>query len=174
MKIALSTDTSCTISPMLARELSIFVFPLNVIIDGEEFLDGVSINQNELCQAMRAGRIIKTSTPPPSQITDYFRDIFAQGYERIIHFTISSKLSSMNQLFNDISQSNFDGKVIVIDAYSVCSVMLSHVLYAYDELQAGHDIETIVAGVEKRKNAGFISFVPENLTALKNGGRISR
>ena len=173
MKIAISTDTSCTISRELAEKLSINVFPLNVIIDGEEYLDGVTINQDELCKAMRGGRIIKTSTPPPSQIIDYFQKLFQEGYDQIIHFCISSKLSSMSQLFSDISKSDFDNKVIVIDSYSVCSNMLSHVLYAYDELQKGHDIETIVEGIEKRKKAGFISFVPENLTALKNGGRIS-
>lgn len=173
MKIALSTDTSCTISKELARKLSIHVFPLNVIIDGEEYLDGVSINQDELCKAMRDGRIIKTSTPPPSQITEYFEKIFDEGYDRVIHFTISSKLSSMNQLFKDMSRDHFDNKIVVIDAYSVCSYMLSHVLYAYDELSLNHDLDTIVEGIEKRKNNGLISFVPENLTALKNGGRIS-
>ena len=59
MKVALSTDTSCTISKELASKLNIFVFPLNVIINGEEFLDGVTINQSELCEAMRGGKNIK-------------------------------------------------------------------------------------------------------------------
>ena len=34
-------------------------------------------------------------------------------------------------------------------------------------------IEEIVNKVTARKNDDFICFVPENLTALKNGGRIS-
>lgn len=173
MKIALSTDTSCTISPSLAKKLNIFVFPLNVIVNGEEFLDGVSINQDDLKIAMRGNKIIKTSTPPPNDIIKYFEDIFAQGYETIIHFTISSKLSSMNTLFNQISHDNFNDKVIVIDSYSVCSLMLSHVLYAYDELQKGSDPLTIKENFEKRKLDNYVCFIPENLTALKNGGRIS-
>ena len=48
MKIAISTDTSCTISKALAEKLNIKVFPLNVIVNGEEFLDGISINQEKL------------------------------------------------------------------------------------------------------------------------------
>ena len=130
MKVALSTDTSCTISKELASKLNIFVFPLNVIINGVEFLDGVTIYQAELCEAMRGGKNIKTSTPPPSSVIEYFNDIFSQGYDYVVHFTISSKLSSMNQLFNNISNSEFDGKVIVIDGYSVSASMLSHVLAA--------------------------------------------
>ena len=51
--------------------------------------------------------------------------------------------------------------------------MLSHVMYAYEESKKGTAIEDIVKGVEERKNVPFIFFIPENLTALKNGGRIS-
>jgi fatty acid-binding protein DegV len=37
----------------------------------------------------------------------------------------------------------------------------------------GKSIEDIVKSVEDRKNKDFVVFIPENLTALKNGGRIS-
>ena len=47
MKIAVSTDTSSAINLSLAQKLGIYVFPLNVIVAGEEFLDGVSINQEQ-------------------------------------------------------------------------------------------------------------------------------
>lgn len=174
MKIALSTDTSCTISKELAKELNIFVFPLNVIVDGEEFLDGVTIDQTQLCSDMRGNKNIKTSTPPPSSVIEYFNEIFAQGYDYVVHFTISSKLSSMNQLFNNISNSEFEGKIIVIDGYSVASHMLSHVLYTHDELSKGRDINEIQKLIDERNNSGCICcFIPESLTALKNGGRIS-
>ena len=173
MKIAISTDTSSTIDLELAKKLGIKVFPLNVIINGEEFLDGVSINQEKLCEEMRAGKVIKTSTPPPMDVISYFENIFKDGYDRVIHFTISSKLSSMNNLFNNISNDYFEGKVCVIDSYSLSVVMLSQVLLAYEEVQKGTAIEEIVNKIEERKYDSFISFVPENLTALKNGGRIS-
>ena len=51
-------------------------FPLNVIIDGEEYLDGVTINQDELKEAMRANKNIKTSTPPMGKVVEYFEDLF--------------------------------------------------------------------------------------------------
>ena len=174
MKVALSTDTSCTISKELASKLNIFVFPLNVIVNGEEFLDGVTIDQKQLCEDMRGNKNIKTSTPPPSSVIVYFNDIFSQGYDYVVHFTISSKLSSMNQLFNNISNSEFDGKVIVIDGYSVSASMLSHVLAAYDALNNGVSIHDIQKLTDERNNDNCVlTFIPENLTALKNGGRIS-
>lgn len=173
MKIALSTDTSCSISKELAKKYDINVFPLNVIVDGNEYLDGVTINQEELKVAMRANKNIKTSTPPPGDIINYFNEIFEKGYDRVIHFTISSKLSSMNSLFNNVSRDYFDNKIIVIDSYSLSTVMLSHVLYAHELINKGVDPEEIRNIIDERKIDNKLIFVPENLNALKNGGRIS-
>ena len=173
MKYLVSTDTSCQINNEMLKKYDISIFPLNVIIDGEEFLDGVSINQDQLKDAMRSGKNIKTSTPPLGLIIEYFEELFKKGYEHIIHFTISSKLSSMFSLFKTVAEQNFPGKITVIDAYSVSIPMLSYVLYAYDQVQAGVEPAEIAKNVEAVKDNFKLVFIPENLTALKNGGRVS-
>ena len=48
MKILISADTSCVINYGVLKKNNVSVFPLNVIIDEEEFLDGVTIDQNKL------------------------------------------------------------------------------------------------------------------------------
>lgn len=172
MKILISTDSSCLISKDTFKRYDISVFPLNVLIDGKEYLDGVSIEQKELYELMKENKIIKTSTPPMGVVIEYFEQLFLKGYDKIIHFTISSKLSSMYSLFKTVSAS-FDDRLIIIDSYSVSSAMLSLVLYFNDELSLGNSIEEILEKIEDRKNRNTIFFIPENLTALKNGGRIS-
>ena len=47
MNILISTDSSCLINKETFKNYNISVFPLNVLIDGIEYLDGVSINQDE-------------------------------------------------------------------------------------------------------------------------------
>lgn len=174
MKVLISTDSSCLINQEVFKKYDINVFPLNVIIDGEEYLDGVTINQEQLALAMRSKKIIKTSTPPLGEVIDYFEKLFAKGYDHIIHFTISSKLSSMYSLFDTVAKQNFEGKVTVIDSYSASAPMLAEVFHAYDELQKGTAIDEIVKIIDQRKiiNLPFM-FIPENLNSLKNGGRIS-
>ena len=174
MKILISTDTSCVVNyDILKKYEDISVFPLNVIIDGEEYLDGDATMQTKLKDAMRGGSDIKTSTPPLGIITEYFENLFAKGYDHIIHFTISSKLSSMYELFCNVANQNFAGKLTIIDAYSISTIMLSHVFYAYEEAGKGTALEEIVENTKKRILNNPIIFVPENLTALKNGGRLS-
>lgn len=173
MRVLVSTDTSCLVRQGQLKDTEISVFPLNVIIDGEEFLDGVTINQDQLKEAMRAGKNIKTSTPPLGDIMEYFEKLFNEGYDHIIHFTISSKLSSMYDLFCNVAKQNFEGKVTVIDGYAVSAVQLWQVFYAYEQVKLGTPVEEITAFLETKKTDNYIVFVPENLQALKNGGRIS-
>ena len=106
MKILVSTDTSCVINYEILKKNNVSIFPLNVIIDGEEYLDGVTINQDSLLKAMKENKEIKTSTPPLGMVIEYFEGLFEQGYDKIIHFTISSKLSSMNDLFKTVSKNS--------------------------------------------------------------------
>ena len=174
MKVLISTDSSCLINNDILVKNGINCYPLNVIIDGQEFIDGITINQETLTNEMRANKAVKTSTPPMGEVIAHFDKLFKEGYDQIIHFTISSKLSSMYSLFTTVSESCFDGRIKVIDSYSVSSLMLSHVLFAKDELDKGKSIDEIVRLVEERKNQeNFVIFIPENLKALKNGGRIS-
>lgn len=173
MKTLISTDTSALLNYEVFKKYDISVFALNVIVDGKEYLDGITIDQETLKNAMRGGSDIKTSTPPLGEIIDYFEKLFEKGYDKIIHFTISSKLSSMYDLFCTVAKNNFPDKLFVVDSRSLSAAMASHVFYVYDQLSNGVDIPDIIAEVEERKKTDACAFIPENLTALKNGGRIS-
>jgi DegV family protein with EDD domain len=173
MKILISTDTSCVLSYESLKKYNISIFPLNVIVDGEEFLDSVTINQEALKVDMRSNKKIQTSTPPLGEVISYFEKLFSEGYDHVIHFTISSGLSSMSDLFTNVAKQYFEGKVTIIDSLGLSTTMLSQVFTAYEDMMAGKSVEEIVKNVEARKNTSHVVFIPENLTALKNGGRIS-
>lgn len=173
MKIAISSDSTCSISQKESKDLGIYILPLNVIIDGEEYHDDVTINQNKLNEMMRNGSRIQTSTPTPYEIETYFDKIFDEGYDKIIHFTISSKLSSMYNLFTLTCKEKYGDKIIVIDSLSVCSFMGNLVKRAKNLSNKNNDLDTIINDINNRINKDEIFFVPESLTFLKNGGRIS-
>lgn len=173
MKVLLSTDTSCLVDYQTLQKNGISVFPLNVIIDGKEYFDGVTINQDELKQAMLSGKNVTTSTPSYASILEYFDNLFDEGYDQIIHFTISSKLSSMYNLLKKVSIEYYLGKVTVIDSYSFSSVMLAKVFYALENIKSGMSVEEIINANEQMKDKSVVAFIPDNLTALKKGGRIT-
>ena len=173
MKIAISADSTCAISQVKSKKLGIFILPLNVIVDGHEYHDDVTINQVELNDMMRKGSKIQTSTPTPYEIESYFDKIFAEGYDKIIHFTISSKLSSMYSLFTVTCKEKYGNKIEVIDSLGVCSFMGNIVRYAKRLVDEKETLKNILSSVQERINKDEIYFIPESLTFLKNGGRVS-
>ena len=173
MKIAISSDSTCSISQAQAKEMGIYILPLNVIVDGEEYHDDITINQEKLNVMMRKGSKIQTSTPTPFEIETYFDNIFSAGFDKIIHFTISSKLSSMFNLFTLTCKEKYGDKIEVIDSLSVCSFMGNLVRRAKRLADENKEFNNIVKEVKTYINTDEIYFVPESLTFLKNGGRVS-
>ncbi len=173
MKIAISSDSTCAISQKEAKKLGIYILPLNVIVDGQEYHDDITINQEKLNIMMRNGSKIQTSTPTPYEIETYFDNIFKEGYDKIIHFTISSKLSSMFSLFTITCKEKYGDKIEVIDSLGVCSFMGNIVKHAKKLIDDNSSFEVTVNETKERINKDEIYFVPESLTFLKNGGRVS-
>jgi DegV family protein with EDD domain len=173
MKSAISSDSTLAVSQLEAKDLGIFVMPLNVIVDGHEYHDDIDITKDDLEKYMRDNLRISTSTPTPYEIEQYFDKIFAQGYDQIVHFTISQKLSSMFDLFTRLCQELYGDKVLVINSASVCHFMANHVLAAKKWRDEGASLLEIGERFNKRVNSEFAIFIPESLTFLKNGGRVS-
>ena len=171
-KIAISSDSTCGISQKRSQELGIFVMPLNVIVDQVEYHDGIDIDGPTLNEKMRAGAKIQTSTPTLYEIETYFNQIFAAGYDEVIHFTISSHLSSMFELFTVHCEQFFGKKVHVIDSLGVATLQESLVLSAKNMLDSGHSLDDIFAYIDENKSDYVLYFIPDSLTYLKNGGRI--
>ncbi len=172
-KVAISCDTTAALSSDEIQQLGVFVLPLNVIVDEQEFHDTVDITPSILADKMRHGSDIKTSTPTPYEMEQFFDNILAKGYQKVIHFTISSKLSSINSMFTTLCAQKYGDKVIIVDALSVCSFMGSVVKHAVKLNQMGLTSEQIVSECNKWHGIENIYFIPESLTFLKRGGRIS-
>lgn len=173
-KIIVSCDTTIAMSKSKIDELGLNVIPLNTIADGVEYHDTVDIDAEKLCELMRKGAKISTSTPTIGEIEEYFDRLFEESKaDVIIHFTISSKLSSMFSLFTTVCEERYGDKVKVVDSQSICCFMANQVLYAKKLAEEGFEVEEIIEKVSTLKGSEAIVFIPESLEYLKRGGRIS-
>ena len=173
-KIIVSCDTTIAMSKSKIDELGLNVIPLNTIADGVEYHDTVDIDAEKLCELMRNGAKISTSTPTIGEIEEYFDRLFEETKaDVIIHFTSSSKLSSMFSLFTTVCEERYGDKVKVIDSHSICCFMANQVLYAKQLVKEGLDVNEIIEKVSELKDKESVIFIPESLEYLKRGGRIS-
>ncbi len=174
-KIVISCDTTIAMNKEEIIQNDLHVIPLNAIADGVEYHDTVDIDASKLCDLMRKGAKISTSTPTIIEIENYFDQVFEEtSADVIIHFTISSKLSSMFSLFTTVCKEKYGEKVIVVDSLSICQWMANQVLYAKELVEKGYDAPSIIEKVQKELiGSEDCVFVPESLEYLKRGGRIS-
>lgn len=174
-KIVISCDTTISLSKSQIEEKGLNVIPLNAIVNGVEYHDTVDIDPKRLCELMRNGDKVSTSTPTIVEIENYFDKLFETSKaDYIIHFTISSKLSSMFSLFTTVCKEKYKDKVKVVDGYSICCYLLQQVELATKLANEGLDVDEIVAKVKEVCNSyEEIVFIPDSLVYLKRGGRIS-
>lgn len=172
-KIIISSDSTIALTKDEIKTNNLNVLPLNVIVDGVEYHDTIDMDNDKLASMMRNGSIISTSTPTIGEITSYFDNLFeATKADKIIHFTISSKLSSMFSLFTKVCNEKYKDKVIVYDSLSVCTWMANQVFYAKKLVEDGLDEMQIIEKVNTLKGTEDSVFIPESLKYLKRGGRI--
>lgn len=175
LKTVISCDTTIALNKQQILENNYHVIPLNAIADGVEYHDTVDIDADKLSQLMKKGAKVSTSTPTIREIEEYFDNLFKEtNADVIIHFTISSKLSSMYSLFTTVCAEKYQDRVKVVDSLSICYYIQQQVELATKLANEGVDPDEIIATVkEKLIGTGEIVFVPESLQYLKNGGRIS-
>ena len=171
MKIAITCDSVCDLSQELIKQNNISILPISIILGDETFSDGVNINSQKIFDYVTKNKQLpKTSAINEFQYAEFFKE-HLDGVDALIHFTISSDMSSC---FNNAKKAASTLKnVYVIDSRNLSTGVGLQVLYACMLRDKGEKPENIVKKVEARKQFVQASFVVERLDYLYKGGRCS-
>ena len=92
--VRICTDSCVDINKNQIEENNIAVFPLAVILNDKEYLDGVNITPKEIFDYVgKTGQLPKTAARSIEDFKHFFEDLLASGDE-VVYMGISSKLSS--------------------------------------------------------------------------------
>lgn len=167
MKIKISADSTCDLSQELIERYNIGITPLYINV-GDECIRDVGVDTDELFAKVNAGVSCSTAAV---NVQDYL-DVFGQWlseYDAVIHFTISSDMSSCYQ--NACIAAAELGGVYVVDSRNL-STGIGHLAIEAAELAAeGLDAATIKDRMDERREKLDVSFVLETLDYLRRGGR---
>ena len=169
--IRITADSTCDLSPELLAQYNIETLPLYIIHDGTEYKDGVDITPDALYEKVRASG--KLGSTAAVNVDDYlaFFSRLRETCETVIHFTISSEMSSCCQ--NARIAAEEVGGVYVIDSRNLSTGIGLQVLRACELPQKGMAAEVIVSAITAMADKVDASFVPDKLEYLKMGGRCS-
>jgi DegV family protein with EDD domain len=171
MRIRVTSDSTCDLSPELIEQFHIGISPLYVVLDGKSYKDTVEITPDDIyAYVAKTKRVGSTAALNVSDYLDFFK-AQKEGYDAIVHFTISSEMSSCYQ--NACLAAEEIGDVYVIDSRNL-STGIGHLALTGVELaregKGGAEIQRILN--EKREKLD-VSFVLDTLYYLHKGGRCS-
>ena len=171
MKIKITADSTADLSKELCEKYNIDVVPLCVGLGDDIYLDGETINPDMIYEFVKKNKKLpKTSAVNSEQYKEHFEKVFAEGYDAIIHFNISSEMSTTHN--NARLTAEEMKNVFVVDSQTLSTGTALQAIYASELAKTeNYTPEQIVEMVEKKIAGTQASFVLDNLTYLYRGGR---
>ena len=171
MKIAISAESTLDLSKELIKQYDVHVIPFTVLLGEDAYLDG-EINSQDIFDYVEKNKVLpRTSAINEFQYREYFNSVFEEGYDAIIHFSLSSEIStSYSQALNASKKCE---NVYVIDSRSLSTGIALEVIYASKLAKKGLKPQEIVEKVNARVPYVQASFVIQTLEYLHKGGRCS-
>ena len=170
-KVLITRDSTSDLTPEQIEKFNIKTIPLGITLGDKTYRDGVDIEPDFIYKYHAENGILpKTSAANISEMVDFFRPFVEEGYA-IVHFTISSKMSSTYQ--NSLIAAEEFEDVYVIDSANLSTGEGLLVLKAAEMAQAGADAKEIYDTVSALVPYVDASFVIDSLEYLHKGGRCS-
>ena len=171
-KIAIMTDSNSGITQKEGKELGITVVPMPFFIDGEEYLEDITLTQEGFYEKLLAGSNVSTSQPAIGYITSIWDDLLKE-YDQVIYIPMSSGLSKSCESATLMAQDEYEGKVFVIDNQRISVTQRQSVLDALEMIKRGYSAEKIAKVLIDTKMHSDIFIMVDTLKYLKQGGRIT-
>ena len=170
-KIAIVTDSNSGITQEQGKEMGISVVPMPFFIDGDLFLEDITLTQEEFYQKLGEDSDISTSQPAPGDILDLW-DQLLKEHDEVVHIPMSSGLSGSCETAVTLSH-EYEGKVQVVDNQRISVTQVQSVLDAVKLREEGKSALEIKEILEKEKREASIYITVDTLKYLKKGGRIT-
>lgn len=170
-KIAIVTDSNSGITQEMGKTMGIHVIPMPFFIDGELFLEDITLTQEEFYKRLGEDSDISTSQPSPGEVMECWDELLKE-YDEIVHIPMSSGLSSTCHAAQSLSQ-EYEGKVCVVDNQRISVTQKQSVEDAIMLRDAGKSASEIKEILEAEKLQASIYITVDTLKYLKKGGRVT-
>lgn len=170
-------DSACDIPQEYLDKFDIKLLPFRIMVDQEEYIDGVNIDKNMLFQFLEEKRHITTSQVRAVDFEKTFTECAKKGI-KCIYLAFSSKMSGACQtarlVAKKVKEKYPEAVIEVVDTKSGSTAIGLLVKKAVQFKQDNLSFEEIMEKIKSLSGKVEHIFTLENLERLKTGGRISK
>ncbi len=172
-RVYIVTDSTADLTEEEVKQFEISIVPMNISIDDENYIDGVTITKEEFKEKMIASsELPKTAQPSIGRFVEIYDELGKNG-DSVISIqmmrSISGTVDAARQAA-DITETN----VSVVDSDFTSRSMGMIVKEAAKAAQEGKTVEEILEIIEDAKKRTTLYLTVVNLENLIKGGRISQ
>ncbi|MGZ4031847.1 MAG: DegV family protein, partial [Tumebacillaceae bacterium] len=172
--IRIVTDSTSDLSPQLIEEHQIEIIPLNVIINGTTYADGVEISKEQFYHHLQNSKDLPTtSQPSPAMFRDRFQQILDNG-DDIYYVGLASTLSGTMQAAK-IARNLLDEpeRVTIFDTLNVAFAQGLLAMEAAKLAKAGKNADEITATLTALRAREHVVIHLASLDNIRRSGRIN-
>lgn len=177
MAVKILADSACDLPLSFFDEYQVELLPLKVLIEEEEYEDLVTIQPNTVYEAIRAGKVPKTSQVSPTRFESVFTELAKQKQEAI-YIAFSSELSGTYQtavmILDQVKENYPDFQLTIVDT-KCASLGYGLVVKEAAILAADHHSkDEILSTIQFFTSHMEHLFSVDDLDYLAKGGRLSK
>lgn len=169
--IALVTDSSSQIPPVLRDRFGVRVVPLTVVLDGFPYREGVELTTEEFYTRLATGASVSTATPTPGDVLEVYEEAAEAGADEILSVHIGSEVSAVLGSVK-LAAASSPVPVATVDTHTASFAVACCVWAAGEALTAGGDLTTAAEAAHVTAARVGNVFVVRALDLARRGGRL--
>lgn len=172
VKTAWVTDSTAFLDDTIKNHPDLYTIPLTILLDGEEFQDGIDLTPTELFARLKdLKNPPKTSQPAVGAFQSLYEQL-AEDYDQIITVLISGKLSGTVSSSQQAAKL-VDIPVITFDSHILTYPMTVLLKKGMELLETGKSPEEVITELEAIKQTNETYVLVGSLEQLHRGGRMT-
>ena len=173
-KVAIVSDSSSALSEELIQAHNIYNSYMMIIFGTDSYQEFKEISPTKFFELSASQSELPTTSQPAIGLTvELYEQLLADGYDEIIHITISSGLSGSYQSAINAADMVAADKIHVFDSKTVAFPQGVMTIKAAELAKAGKEATEIIATLEAMRTTAHVSATVKTLENLKKGGRLS-
>jgi DegV family protein with EDD domain len=173
VRVAVVTDSTAGLTAEVAEQAGITVVPLQLVIAGSSYDDGVDpeATPEHVAAALKEFRPVSTSRPSPQVVLETYEDLDGTGAEALVSVHLSSQLSATYESAQ-LATRRCTVPVVPVDTRQIGAGTGFAALAAARAAALGGSVDEVADAARRQAERTTSLFYVDTLEYLRRGGRV--